>query len=372
MEAYPSIKKFRLGHLVLLACAVFFTFVVIGCDSGGDNDDSGGSPEPTPMPTNPPEPTPTPTPSPDGSIIEPGLTLAAIPETFDYVGDGNERQMLDFYEITDSPSQAASLSTRGLEEARPALVFFHGGAWVAGDRGDVDPLVFEAAEMAGFHLISVGYRLATEAPWPAQINDANAAVRWIKQNAEALNIDPDKLIIVGGSAGAHIGAAVAMASDIAELQGPENLETPTSTNVALAILVFGAYNLNTIVDNGIDLVSDGTCMVEDLIGIAALFVLLDCPPSLNPLDPLMNCSQKDFDSASPELFVDSMDPPTYLVHGRDDCTVPYQQTLGMTMTLDTAGVPFSSMIVEGGVHSVDSLNLSVENILNFIDENVSP
>jgi acetyl esterase/lipase len=50
-----------------------------------------------------------------------------------------------------------------MADARPALVFFYGGAWVAGDRGDVDPFIFEAAEMAGFHLVSVGYRLTTEA-----------------------------------------------------------------------------------------------------------------------------------------------------------------------------------------------------------------
>jgi fermentation-respiration switch protein FrsA (DUF1100 family) len=163
-----------------------------------------------------------------------------------------------------------------------------------------------------------------------------------------------------------------MASDIEELQGPDNLEPPTSTDVALAILVFGAYNLNMIVDDGADLVSDGICMVEDLLGIAAVLILLDCPPSLNPLDPFMNCAQEDLDSASPEMFLDSMDPPTYLAHGRDDCTVPYQQTVGMAMALDGAGVPFSSMIVEGGVHSFDSLNLSVEEIINFIiDEYLS-
>jgi len=358
-------KAIRLGHPVLIACVLFFTFFMFSCDSGNGNSDDGGNPEPTPSPT------PIPTPSPGGSIIEPGGTLAVIPETLEYVLDGNERHKLDYYEISGLPSQTASSSVRGLTGARPALVFFHGGAWVTGDKADVDPLVFEAAETAGFHLISVGYRLAIESPWPAQIYDANAAVRWIKQNAEALSIDPDKIIIVGGSAGAHIGAAVAMASDISELQGPYNLEPPTSTDLAMAILVFGAYNLNMIVDDAVDLVGEGTCMVEDLVGIVAVLTLLDCPPSLNLLDPFMNCAQEDLDLASPEMFVDSMDPPTYLAHGRDDCTIPYQQTLGMGMALDGAGVPFSSIIVEGGAHSVDSLDLSVEEIISFIDENLS-
>jgi len=226
--------------------------------------------------------------------------------------------------------------------------------------------------MAGFHVISVGYRLATEAPWPAQIHDANAAVRWIKQNAAELGINPDKLIIIGGSAGAHIGATVAMASDIESLQGPHNIQPPTSTDVALAVLIFGAYELNMIVDEGLDLVDDGTCGLEDLApGLGALLLLLDCPVSLNIFDPLMNCTQEDLDSASPEIFVDSTDPPAYLVHGRDDCTVPYQQTNGLAMALDGAGVPFDSMIVEGGVHDVESLNLDAEDIISFIDQNVT-
>jgi len=382
MKSYLSIfNNFAIENLVLILCAMFLVFAIISCDSKSNDDDSGGdnpnptaSPAPTSTPTPTPLPIPSPSPAPGGSIIEPGGTLSMVPETFDYVGNGNERQMLDFYEITGLPSQTASeISSRGLIVGRPALVFFHGGAWVLGDRGDVDPLIFEAAEMAGFHVVSVGYRLATEAAWPAQIHDANAAVRWIKQNSAELGVDPDKLIVVGGSAGAHLGAAVAVASNIAELQGPHNTELPTSTDVALAVLIFGAYNLNMIVDDGLDLLDDGTCSVEDLgPGLAAVLLLLDCPPSFNLLDPLENCSQNDLDSASPEIFVDSTDPPSYLAHGRDDCTVPFQQTVGMAMALDGAGVPFESMIFEGGVHNTDSLNLSVDDIIDFIDENVAP
>ncbi len=368
MKYYLSVfNKFAIEYLVLIMCAMFLAFAILSCDSTS-SDDGGGDPSPTASPA------PTPTPAPGGSIIEPGGTLSMVPETFDYVGNGNERQMLDYYEITGLPSQetAAEVSTSGVLAARPVIVSLHGGAWVLGDRGDVDPLVFDAAVMGGFHLISVGYRLATEAAWPAQIHDANAAVRWIKQNAGELNINPDKLIIIGGSAGAQIGGAVAMASDIESLQGPHNNEPPTSTDVALAVLIFGAYELNMIVDEGLDLVDDGTCGLEDLApGLGAILLLLDCPVSLNIFDPLMNCSQEDLDSASPEIFVDSTDPPAYLAHGRDDCTVPYQQTIGLAMALNGAGVPFESMIIEGGVHDVESLNLDAEDIISFIDQNVT-
>ena len=301
--------------------------------------------------------------------------MADVPTTFDYVGNDNPRQMLDYYEITGLASQTLSdISTSALEGSRPALVFFHGGAWLAGDKGDVldEPVVLDAAEMAGFHLISVGYRLATEDPWPAQAHDANAAIRWIKQNAGMLDVDPEKLVIVGGSAGAHIGAAVAMGPDVDELQGPHNLVPPTSTDVALAFLIFGAYDMNMIVDDGFDLVDDGTCNLLDLVGVVAVLALLDCPISINPLDPLGNCAQQDLDSASPVMYVDSTDPPSYLAHGRDDCTVPFQQTVGMETALDMAGVTNETVIVNGGVHDSMSLMLDVQNLLNFIDDNLSP
>lgn len=345
-------------------------------NNGNDQAQPGGLPVPTPTPT--PAPTPTPTPGPGGSILEPGGTISTVAETFDYVGNGNERQMLDYYAITGLDSQSASLTTSLLAGTRPALVFIHGGAWIAGYKGDVndEEIIFDAAEMGGFHLISIGYRLATEDAWPAQIEDANAAIRWIKQNAPMLGVDPDKLIIVGGSAGGHIGGAVAMASDIDELQGPHNLEPPTSTDVAMAFLIFGAYNLNMIVDDGVELLEDETCsgssIVSGIGGLGGVILLLDCSITLNLLDPLDGCSQQALDSASPELFVDSTDPPTFLAHGRDDCIVPHQQTLGMADALDNAGVTFQSMIIPGGEHNTNSLNLSVDEILDFIDENLEP
>ena len=303
-----------------------------------------------------------------------------VTQSFDYVGNGKERQFLDYYQITFPEVLAASTREEELS-TRPAIVFFHGGAWVLGDKGDVldEQVILDAAEMAGFHLISVGYRLAVEFdsedvpefnPWPAQAFDANAAIRWIKQNAEMLGVDPEKLVIVGGSAGAHIAGAAAMGSDVYELQGPHNLVPPTSTDVALAFLIFGAYDMNMIVDDGFALVLDGTCGVEDLIAIGGLLALLDCSLSRNPSNPLENCSQQSLDLASPVMHVDSNDPPSYLAHGRDDCVVPFQQTVGMTTALDNAGVLTESIIVPGGEHDVMTLMLNLEDMLSFIEDNL--
>ena len=347
-----------------------------GNNNGNNNPQPTSTPPPTPVPTPTPTPaptpsptpvpTPTPTEAPDTSILVPG-TLAESPESFDYVGNGNQRQFLDFYGIT-FPDQQLATATRMELAARPAIVFFHGGAWILQSKENVDPILFEAAEKGGFHLISVGYRLATEAPWPAQAHDANAAVRWIKQNAEMLGVDPEKLIVVGGSAGAHIASAVAMGSDVQDLQGSENLVPPTTTDVAMAFLIFGAYNFNTIVQDGLDLIADNTCELTDLISVPALLLLLGCIESDNLFDPFSNCSQQSIDSASTILNVDSSDPPTYLAHGRDDCVIPYQQTEEMTDALDGAGVVIESMIVQNAGHDVMDLMLDVDAMLSFIED----
>lgn len=381
-------RRTSLFALLLLITVSFG--IAGGCsDSNNGNDQAqptpsptstptpGPTPSPTPGPTPAPTPAPTPgpTPGPGGSIIEEGGTLSLDAETFDYVGNDNERQMLDYYEITGLDSQAAALSTNGVMDGkRPAIIFIHGGAWILGSKEDVldEQVVLDAAEMAGFHLVSVGYRLAQEDQWPAQAEDVNSAIRWIKQNSDALGINPEKLIIVGGSAGAHIGAAVAMGPDVDELQGSHNLEPPTGTDVSMAFLIFGAYDLNMIVGDGIDLITDGTCGAEVAPGILGVIALLDCGISFNILDPLDGCSQNALDSASPEFYVDSTDPPTYLAHGRDDCTVPYFQTVGMANALDGAGVTFMSTIIPGGEHNTNSLNLSVDDILGFIDDNLVP
>jgi len=131
MKYYLSIiNKFAIEYLVLIMCAMFLAFAVISCDSQS-SDDGGGDPSPTVSSA------PTPTPAPGGSIIEPGGTLPMVPETFDYVGNSNVRQMLDYYEITGLPSEkVAEFSTRGVI-GRPVLVWFHGGGWVLNDKTNI-------------------------------------------------------------------------------------------------------------------------------------------------------------------------------------------------------------------------------------------
>jgi acetyl esterase/lipase len=98
--------------------------------------------------------------------------------------------------------------TTNVTKTAPCIVFFHGGGMVAGSIESHDLICRALAEEAGCRLLSVGYRLAPEHPFPAAIDDAIAAVRETADYAEALGIDRSRIAVCGDSAGATLAALV--------------------------------------------------------------------------------------------------------------------------------------------------------------------
>jgi acetyl esterase len=96
------------------------------------------------------------------------------------------------------------------ENSDALLVFFHGGGWTYGDLDSHDGLCRFLAERAGVRVLSVAYRLAPEAPFPAAYDDATAAYRWAVKNVDALGASADRLAVGGDSAGGALAAATAL------------------------------------------------------------------------------------------------------------------------------------------------------------------
>ena len=92
----------------------------------------------------------------------------------------------------------------------PCLIHLHGGGLVAGDRYSDLPFVAELAAASGCAVVSVEYRLAPEHPYPAALEDAYAALRWVTANAAELGLDADRLVLHGISAGGGLAAATAL------------------------------------------------------------------------------------------------------------------------------------------------------------------
>jgi acetyl esterase/lipase len=116
-----------------------------------------------------------------------------------YIQRGDHALQLDVYR----PAQAGA--------PLPAVVYVHGGGWINGDRAEFAPMAIRMAER-GFVGVTVSYRLAPEARYPAAIHDVKSAVRWVRAHAAEYGIDPQRIAIAGGSAGGQIASLVGVTS----------------------------------------------------------------------------------------------------------------------------------------------------------------
>jgi acetyl esterase len=92
----------------------------------------------------------------------------------------------------------------------PSVVYFHGGGWVIGTLDSTDAICRMLANRAACKVVSVDYRLAPESKFPEAIDDCYAALNWVRNNADELGVDPDRLAVSGDSAGGNLAAALAI------------------------------------------------------------------------------------------------------------------------------------------------------------------
>ncbi|KAH7474677.1 hypothetical protein PRIC1_013193 [Phytophthora ramorum] len=123
----------------------------------------------------------------------------------------------------------------------PTCVFVHGGSWQRGDKsGGLNQDVDEAFVRAGYLGVSVNYRLSPEVQHPEHIKDVAAAVSWLHQNIAKFGGDPDKLVLVGHSAGAHLVTQILADPQYLKAAG---IEQPIDTFVRGAVGISGVYNI---------------------------------------------------------------------------------------------------------------------------------
>jgi pectinesterase len=124
-----------------------------------------------------------------------------------YADNGGREMLLDLYQPKNRPGKLL-----------PAIVCLHGGGWSTGAKVHAGHFA-RALAARGFVTVSIDYRLSGESPFPAQIEDAKAAVRWLRANAEKWGVNPDAIGATGSSAGGHLAALLATSGDVEELEG---------------------------------------------------------------------------------------------------------------------------------------------------------
>lgn len=210
----------------------------------------------------------------------------------------------------------------------PAAILVHGGGWSGGDKAtEIDPL-FAPLTQAGIAWFSINYRLAPQYPYPACVEDAEAAVRWVKAHAKEYNIDPNKIVLIGESAGGHIVDMVAVRAT----------QDKPGTRVAAVVAFYAPC------DNVSDTLRRGgpSPSMQKLLGLPAEKIGAD-----GKLSPKTEQALHDI---SPINFVHKDLPPYLLVHGTADQSVPYEQSVRWQAKLQALGVPCDLVTIKGGPH----------------------
>jgi acetyl esterase/lipase len=211
----------------------------------------------------------------------------------------------------------------------PAVVYLHGGGWAEGERSaGLYPWLNPLLAAHGFVTVSVTYRLSRFAPFPAQIHDVKAAVRWLRAHAGQYHIDPERIGIWGDSAGGHLAALLALTPDQPELEG--NCGSPGfSSRVQAVVTRCAPFDFL-----GAGMVNDAPSAVTQLFG-----------GTIAEREEVMRL-------ASPINHVHPAAPPFQIVHGTRDETVPYEQAERMANALTGAGVEVEFLPVRDGHHNM--------------------
>ncbi|WP_039832158.1 alpha/beta hydrolase [Paenibacillus sonchi] len=109
-----------------------------------------------------------------------------------------------------NPVEAIWYEPEGRTEDLPVFVYAHGGAWISLDAIDVDEYMKKVADSVNCVVVNINYKLLQTEPFPYQQEEMVDTIKWLQENAESLKVQPENVVISGGSAGGHITAGTAL------------------------------------------------------------------------------------------------------------------------------------------------------------------
>lgn len=232
-----------------------------------------------------------------------------------YVTNGHERQKLDLY-LPEKPDNSK----------RPVVVRIHGGAWRHGDKSGQQSAANYVKQ--GYIGVAINYRFSQHAPFPAQIEDCKAAIRWLKAHSQKYGIDTNRIMVMGGSAGGHLAALLGTTGDSQVFDVGEHLDQ-----------------------------SSDVCAVIDQYGPTDLLLAADTPGYRNKMSAVtqllggsLTNNRKLAIQANPITYVSANDPPFLILHGDADPLVPLNQSAALHEALEGVHVSSVFHVVKGGAH----------------------
>jgi acetyl esterase/lipase len=206
-------------------------------------------------------------------------------------------------------------------QRRPAVVIIHGGGWTGGDKGAKREInIGTTLAQHGYVCASINYDLARPGhpTWPNNLQDCKRAVRWLRKNAEKYQIDPDHIGAIGGSAGGHLTAMLAVTGPDDGLEPQEDASYSSRVQAAVPMYAHMASNM----DRDFPMFPGTRAEVPEL-----------------------------YRDATPLLHVTKDDPPMLILHGTADTTTPISHSERFAAKLAEVGVPHELVIIEGAPHS---------------------
>ncbi|HTM90624.1 MAG TPA: alpha/beta hydrolase [Terriglobales bacterium] len=202
----------------------------------------------------------------------------------------------------------------------PAAVLVHGGGWVAGNKQEYITYIFQPLSDAGFAWFSINYRLAPQYQFPAPADDVEQAIRFVKAHAAEYKIDPQRMALIGESAGGHLVSYV----------GAHNRP---GSRVAAVVSLYGIHDFITAAMEWKPFPHE----VLELFGIKQ--VNAETAPLLI--------------KASPVVYVTKDTPPFLLIHGSKDEDVPYDQSVEMCDRMKQVEARCDLITIPGAPHGMD-------------------
>jgi acetyl esterase/lipase len=271
--------------------------------------------------------------------------IAALPVIahFDqpYAGNDNPKQQLDLFLPKDRKS----------EKPLPVIIFIHGGAWARGDRVFSAGKVLDFVRSGDYAGVTVSYRLSGEAKWPAQIHDAKATIRWVRGNAAKFGLDPERIGVMGSSAGGHLVSLLGTSGGVKALEGGLGEFTAQSSRVTCVVNQWGPqdFTLPLMFKNGAPVTEDPA--VADLLG------------------GRLSENRDQVLAASPITYVSRDDPPFLTLHGTKDPRVDFKHAERLHAALTAVGVPSLLVPILDGGHGPDAPGMP-ERIRTFLDKHL--
>jgi acetyl esterase/lipase len=241
----------------------------------------------------------------------------------------------------------------------PVVVWIHPGGWQSGDKALPSTAPQLKLVQNGFALASVNYRLSHQAVFPAQIADVKAAVRWLRARATQYRLDPSRIGAWGSSAGGHLAALLGTASNVSSLTDL-SLGNPGKSERVKAVVDWWGPTYFLTLDQ--QLKTNG-CPPYAGTGFNAA-----SSPASKLIGGPIQQNPGRVKAASPLSYVTSDDPPFYIAHGTQDCTIPWQQSKALRDSLAKyiggGNVSLQYFIAKHG-GTVWNADTTVQRVVNF-------